>query len=90
MSLSPQTLALLGERSPDLVTEFLLHELAWEASEFEMAEALYWLAADYGGSEHDPLRRAANSTGYEPGPFHREPSTEVAFLIYQACGRLLA
>jgi len=33
----------------------------------DVAEALYWLAYDYGGSEWCPLRRASNVSGYRPG-----------------------
>ena len=37
------------------------------ADGFNVAEALYYLAANYGGSEFCPLRRAENSTGFRPG-----------------------
>lgn len=38
-----------------------------EADGFEVAEALYYIAANYGGSEFCPLRRAENATRLNPG-----------------------
>jgi hypothetical protein len=56
---------------------------------WDVAEAIYWLAADYGASEHDPLRKAANCTEYNPGRLHRAPTTDGSRLIYEQLGKIL-
>lgn len=60
------------------------------AEGFDVAEAVYWLAADWGGSEHDPLRRAENCTGFRPGANDHGPRSAVAMHLYRAMSASLA
>lgn len=60
---------------------------------FSIAQAVCWLAHDYGGSEFDVLRCADNLTGYQPGPLERGTSEDRDYLahsLYTLCAAHLA
>ena len=59
---------VLGEvRCGDVLRAVARHVPQLGADAFDVAEAVYWIAADFGGSEFDPLRRAAVASAFEPG-----------------------
>jgi hypothetical protein len=60
--------ALAEHRKGSALLRSIAHHVRhYEADQFDVAEALYFLACDYGGSEFCPLRRASNATEFRPG-----------------------
>lgn len=81
----------LGEvRCGDVLRAVARHVPQLGADAFDVAEAVYWIAADFGGSEFDPLRRAAVASAFEPGCLAYGPQSEAACLLYNALAHVLA
>lgn len=54
-----------------------------DCAKFSIAQAVCWLAHDYGGSEFCVLRCADNLTGYQPGPLERGTSEDRDYLAHE-------
>lgn len=63
--------------------------LGSELDAFDVAEAVYWIASDYGGSEFCPLRRASNVSEFYPGPLAMGPNGSAAIDLYSAMATVL-
>jgi len=50
---------------------------------FDMAQGLYWFAADNHGGMSDPLYGILSTLGYGPAPSERGPNTEVSVATYE-------
>lgn len=64
-----------------------------DCARFSIAQAVCWLAHDFGGSEFCVLRCADNLTGYSPGPLERGTAPDrdwLAHELYTLCANALS
>lgn len=91
LNMPPAFWRFLAEvRCGDVLRTIARHVPQLGADAFDVAEAVHWIASDYGGSEFDPLRRAANASAFEPGTLAYGPQSEVACLLYNALSHVIA
>ena len=58
-------------------------------SEYDIAEAMYWIGANYHGGQNCPLYAAMCATQFSPGMCQRGPDTSALYL-YEEIGMILA
>lgn len=63
---------------------FLLTLKIYEASEFDIAQAIYWFSNNWHGGQFTNLYSAICESCYNPSPIESEPSTdEVAGMLIE-------